>query len=503
MGGCTSSGPEYRSAVINGSESVPNHSLLVGSSLNTENWKKTSDRRFGKLRSSITPQTGQEFGIIQLKFKSGDAASLIRERVNQRIAIIHQNLQRPLECKSSIDEGWCVSQLELQMLYELPQTDVGLLMGVSGQNATGFSDDTLVQLWTESIRGLLALETNRLFHGHISPRMIGWYKHESCFKLLELPWFNPAAVRISDLSRDDFYFSPKVFRELASQASTVDISSTDRVYTGIQPLLTSKDDVFSLGLILLYCGTGIPGDTFYDGFTQRLNEQKLDSAIERLQSLHRNLPQYVGCVRLMLQTNEAQRPTFYQLATEFGLSAGSNSQGDFGAQTGVQPKASSLQESEFRDGQGTTVWMRQWDHQSNDADSRRPSNNRMSREPTQTPNYAGRQENVGLVPNRDSMVSTSAFRGVEFSRKPQGRQQDLPPRYSAPVHLPKQHARPLSLRSNPRDPWTSSSVGDPSNMGGTYPNESRFRAQPYEAPPTLSNLAQKEPQSSIVWPFHN
>lgn len=495
MGGCTSYGPEYRSAVINGSESLQNHSLLVGSNLNSDDWKQTSDRRFGKIKSNVASQTGQEFGVIQLKFKNGDAASLVRERVNQRIAILHTNFQRPLEFKSSIEDGWCVSQLELHLLYEIPQTDVSLLMSVNGQNATGFSDDTLVQLWAESIQGMLALEANRLYHGHLSPRMIGWYKNESCFKILELPWFDAAAIRLADLNRDDFYFSPKVFRELASQPTNIGFSTTDRVYAGILPFLKTKDDVFSLGLILLYCGTGIPGDSFYDGFTQRLNEKRLENGIERLGSLHRNLPEFVACIKMMLQTNEEQRPDFHQLANKFPILMSTGQKRDVSKPSAAGDYNPSREEWPAAEEHSGTVWLRQWDPQTSEIDNRRASStggaDRQFRPTAGASN--GR-------PTRESAVKSPPFHSVEFGRS-NASLQPQPLRHGESKHPRAQ--RPLSLRSHPRDTTTRFSLGISPDMIGKQTTENHFR---YEAKPTpmiQSNFAQREPQSSIVWPFNH
>ena len=365
MGGCVQSDEhlEYRSAVLHGVDHTPSSSLF-GSNLNLKDSRKVIDRRFGQVRVVSGGQTQQDLAIINLTYKNANAGQIVQQHVTTRTGINHSNLQRPLECKSAVESSWCVSQLQYQILTELPNTDVGLLMQVSSANASGFSDETLLQLWEDSIRGMQELEVRRLCHGHLSPKMIGWFKGEECFKIVEVPWFDPSSVNMSDLDREDLYLSPKVFRDLASRTHpTGDTSSSDRVYFK-STNLSILDDVFSLGLILLYCATGIQADTFYDGFTQRLNEQKLMNCIQKMETLRVNLPQFVVSTKMMLAMDESQRPTFARIAREFGLNgqSGRNSRRHKEpeqTQSWIQNKGNGN-----ADQSGATVWLRQWDRQS-------------------------------------------------------------------------------------------------------------------------------------------
>ena len=173
-----------------------------------------------------------------------------------------------------------------------PEIDLKRQQDENIKHSIFFTSEELTYLLYGGATSLAYLQQKSLYHGNLSPKFIMITK--SGYSI----YFDPADNRYppSHESRNhkSIYYSPEAY--------TCSFSG------GSKPFNRLKDDVYSLGLIILECGTQDDVRKIYDPNQPVINQTELTRMIEKFEMRYRDNVTLISVVKKILEMKEVDRP---------------------------------------------------------------------------------------------------------------------------------------------------------------------------------------------------
>lgn len=200
-----------------------------------------------------------------------------------------------------IMEQYCASFYKMVYFVVYPEIDLYKQIQKRRMFQVGFTSEELTLLLYGCAFGLSHLAKLQTFHGRLSPKWIMATK--AGYALIEEPSDNKyIATPMDRESPDGVYLSPQAYSGTFKKSP----AGYDR----------SKDDIFSLGMILLECGCQTPIKLVYDSKEGKINKMQLDLLLEEFEWNYADNVTLVSAVRKMLEVEEAERPDLHTLCAK-------------------------------------------------------------------------------------------------------------------------------------------------------------------------------------------
>ena len=214
--------------------------------------KRYNDPRFGDI--TVMQNSSNQVILAKEKLASNknEAAADIYYLKN-RMNINHDNIMKILDYSSQVNKELCSTTFITKAFFEFPKTDLLRELSERKKNAHDFSHIELTHLVYQILLGLEHIHKKELAHGDIKPQLIGYDKFNNHFKILD---------RLNDMSLieryqinqiingKDIYVSPDLYKKIKSKNKNAQVDYY-------------KNDIFALGLTLLYIGNGTSVQNIY------------------------------------------------------------------------------------------------------------------------------------------------------------------------------------------------------------------------------------------------
>ena len=207
--------------------------------------KRFNDPRFGDI--SVLKNSANQ--VLLLKEKMASSKNEATEDIlylKKRAEMNHSHLMKLVGYSAVTNKELCSTTYLTKAFYEFPRTDMFKELSDRQKNGTGFSHSELAHALYQLLSGLQSIHQKGLAHGDIRPQLIGFDKQRTHFELLDR-LADPTPVERCQtahlINNKEVYLSPELYRKLKGKDKSVSFN-------------TQKNDIFALGLTILYLGTG-------------------------------------------------------------------------------------------------------------------------------------------------------------------------------------------------------------------------------------------------------
>ena len=207
--------------------------------------KKFNDPRFGDI--SVVKNNANV--VLMVKEKLASSAGEASEDVNYlrlRSELNHPHLLKLVAYTAVKNKELCSTTYGTKSFYEFPRTDAFKELSDRQKAGAAFSHDELIHLTYQALSALNAIHQRGLSHGDIRPQLIGYDKSRNHFEILDR-LADPTPIERCQtnnlVNKKDIYLSPQLYKKLKGKDKSVSYSA-------------QKNDIFALGLTILYLGEG-------------------------------------------------------------------------------------------------------------------------------------------------------------------------------------------------------------------------------------------------------
>lgn len=259
--------------------------------------KRYNDPRFG----DITVIKSNSNQVLLVKEKMSSSKNEATEDINylkKRMDLNHPHLMKLVGISSSVNKELCSTTFIVKGFYEFPRTDAFKELSERKKIGQDFNHVELTHFIYQALAALHNVHHRSLAHGDIRPQLIGYDKANNHFDILD---------RLSDASLIDryqinqivnnreLYLSPELYKKLKGKDKN---AAFDHM----------KNDIFALGLTLLYLGTSESPQNIYksDGEIEHryLHEHVMNFDIK----FNDQNPFLCNLLKTLLQIRESDRP---------------------------------------------------------------------------------------------------------------------------------------------------------------------------------------------------
>lgn len=269
--------------------------------LRCEYMDQINDIRFGQCQLMKVQQ--DNLLVLRKDLIADSAINLkrIQSRLDNLILKPSKYIVPFLDYGVEIVEQYCASFYKLVYFVVYPEIDLYKQIQKRRMFQVGFTSEELTLLLYGGAFGLSHLSKLNTYHGRLSPKWIMVTK--SGYALIEEPSDNKYDATAMDReSPDGVYLSPEAYLNTFKKSPTV----YDRM----------KDDIFSLGMILLECGCQTSIKLVYDNNVGIVNKMQLDLLLEEFEWNYSDNIALVSAVRKMVELNEDERPDIQTLCAK-------------------------------------------------------------------------------------------------------------------------------------------------------------------------------------------
>lgn len=258
--------------------------------------KRYNDPRFGEV--ILFKDTGNEQQILKEKLTSSKAdASQEIAYLKSRQNLNNTNIMRLGGYSTTTTSNLCSTSYLVKAFYEIPQTDLLKEIADREKNGNDFDDSELTHLAYQILNGLGFIHDMGYAHGDIRPQLIGFNRQKMYFdisdRLLDAsPIERCQANNIA--TKKDLYVSPELYKKLKGKNKQ-------------QSFNPCKNDVFALGLTILYAGVSASVQDIYlpDG---EIEHRKLQEHVMNFDAKHAEKnPLLSALIKTLLQMDENTR----------------------------------------------------------------------------------------------------------------------------------------------------------------------------------------------------
>lgn len=268
--------------------------------------KRFNDPRFGDI--SVMRNQGNQ--VIFAKEKMASNKSEITEDISyakKRFSMNHMNVMKMVGYSAVTNKELCSTTYNLKSFYEFPRTDADKELADRKKMGADFTHGELTHLAYQVVEGLSSVHQNGIPHGDIRPQLIGYDKQQNHFALLDR-LSDPTSVERCQtnniVNKKDIYMSPELYKKLKGKNKTLTYNA-------------QKNDIFSLGLTLLFLGTGESVQSFYlpDG---EVEKRQLQEFVMNFDTKYSEVnPLLCNIVKSLLETDESRRQELYYIIKQF------------------------------------------------------------------------------------------------------------------------------------------------------------------------------------------
>lgn len=207
--------------------------------------KKYNDPRFGDINILKSSNNQVVMAIEKMVTNKNEVTEDI-VYLKKRLQLNHPHLMKLLGYSCSINKELCSTSYVTKAFYEYPRTDIFKEIGEKSKAGQEVSHIDLTHMAYQLLEGLHHVHQKQLAHGDIRPHMIGFDKTINRYELLDR-LKDPSLIEKYQTnliaSGKEIFVSPELYKKLKLKNKTTAMDYT-------------KNDIFSLGLSLIFIGTG-------------------------------------------------------------------------------------------------------------------------------------------------------------------------------------------------------------------------------------------------------
>lgn len=266
-------------------------------------FRKFQDPRFSEIQILQNPETREIIFSIEKKINDqSDAFREVEETMRQK-ELQHEYLLRFIDYSVSKNSGFCTSFYLLQKYYEYPKSDLAKELAEARKSKTSFGCLRLTHLFYQLLFALDYLHSNNVIHGDLQPCFVGYDPKAMVSKLIlhnKGEWTANSLIGIQKknmLGQLPLYQSPLVYSQLKKGSNKFTFDA-------------KKEEIFSVGLMILEAGIGRPIQEIYNEDKGEVDQQKLDKLVNEFQNnFEENNTLVSSVVSSMVSFEEQDRPT--------------------------------------------------------------------------------------------------------------------------------------------------------------------------------------------------
>ena len=255
--------------------------------------------------------------LLTDKNEAAELLSCLRIRQN----LNHRNLLYMLGYSNKSKKGLCSSDFNVSAFFEFPLTNLARDVKERQTKSEYYTPDELICLVSQMLDVLVHLNDKGLCHGNICPKTIQHRRATKTFVLLD--HFGEKRTvekfhREQLILADEIFLSPELYGVIADEYYHIN---------GEKEIDLSKNDIFSLGMVVLHLGLFKSIQDVYasDG---DINREKLAAHIRAFEDRYaEKIPLLIHVLKLMLTTRTAERPTSYELKSTVKIGFGAMGNG--------------------------------------------------------------------------------------------------------------------------------------------------------------------------------
>lgn len=207
--------------------------------------KKFNDPRFGdisviKNNSNVVLMAKEK--LASSKGEASDDVNYLRLRSD----LNHPHLQKLVAYTATTNKELCSTTYTTRAFFEFPRTDAFKELSDRQKANETFSHDELIHLTYQSLAALSLIHQRGLSHGDIRPQLIGFDKQSKHFEILDR-LADPTSIERCQtnnlVNKKDIYLAPQLYKKLKGKDKGATFNA-------------QKNDIFALGLTILYLGEG-------------------------------------------------------------------------------------------------------------------------------------------------------------------------------------------------------------------------------------------------------
>ena len=210
----------------------------------------------------------------------------------------HPNLMKLMAYSSAVNKDLCSTTYTTKAFYEFPRTDLQKELADRSKEGQDFNHIELTHMAYQCLLGLHSIHERGLAHGDIRPQLIGYDKANNHFEIMDR-LSNASLIEryqgIQMVNGKEIYQSPEFYKKLKGKDKTTKFDYM-------------KNDIFALGLTILYIGTGNSIQNIYlpDGEIERrlLHEHVMNFDMK----YGEYNPFLCNLLKTLLQTRDSDRP---------------------------------------------------------------------------------------------------------------------------------------------------------------------------------------------------
>lgn len=258
--------------------------------------KQYIDPRFGDI--IVVKGGNNEFFLIKEKVvgSKGEATEEI-SALKMRLEMNDMNLMKLAGFSTQTIRNLCSTSYIIKAYYEFPRTDVNKEISDLRRSGVSFADSELVHMAYQILSGLNCLHQMGLAHGDIRPELISYDRQRLHFELMDRLGDSTTLEKCqmnNIVKQKSMFISSQLYRKIKSGDKKI-------VYD------PQKNDVFALGLVLLYAGLGTSVQSIYlkDG---SIEKRQIHECIMNFDIRYSDAnPLICALVKAMLQLEEEGR----------------------------------------------------------------------------------------------------------------------------------------------------------------------------------------------------
>lgn len=258
--------------------------------------KRFNDPRFGDV-SVIKNNANQ---VVIVKEKMASSKNEVTEDIKalkQRFDMNHPHLLKLIGYSAVTNKELCSTTYITKGFYEFPRSDAYKELSDRQKAGGDFNQSELTHLAYQILSALHSIHQKGFAHGDVRPQLIGYDKQQNHFDLLDRLG-DPSPIERCQtnliINNKELYISPQLYKKLKGKDKTA-------VYNA------QKNDVYALGLSLLYLGEGKSIQNIYQP-TGEIDKRLLQEHVMDFDVKHNQKnPLLCVIVKEMLETDESRR----------------------------------------------------------------------------------------------------------------------------------------------------------------------------------------------------
>ncbi len=265
--------------------------------------KKFHDNRFGEITVKKHKTLNQAI-LIKEYLSSNKNDSIVKvNKFKERLAIQHRNLLPALATASETKKNLCSTNYIVRAIFMFPHQDLVKLLKEKKYKKEKINTKEITKIGFHCLNGLDQLHQKKIYHGDLRPKFIGLNPDDQSFYVLDrlIGGMSIEKCQIDHIvAKKPLFLSPELFHKIKNKNKKKKVD-------------LAKNDVFSLGMVLLQLGIDQSVQKAYlanGGFDFKF----LQNLLIQFEKNHgRNNPATCNTIRQLLKSNPVERPSANQV----------------------------------------------------------------------------------------------------------------------------------------------------------------------------------------------